>query len=63
MLYNRDRLLDLMDKYDLAGVVAATPENVYYLSGRASWSQNGYRCGGSQVYWFFRVTLRNRRRC
>jgi hypothetical protein len=63
MLYNRDRLLDLMDKYDLAGVVAATPENVYYLSGHASWSQNGYRYGGSQVYWFFRVTLRNRRRC
>jgi Xaa-Pro aminopeptidase len=50
MLYNRERLLTLMDKHDLAGVVAATPENIYYLSGHASWSQNGYRYGGSQVY-------------
>src|SRR5688500_20183480 len=50
MLYNKDRLLALMDKFDLAGVVAATPENIYYLSGHASWSQNGYRYGGSQVY-------------
>ena len=50
MLYNRDRLFALMDKHNLAGIVAATPENVYYLSGHASWSQNGYRYGGSQVY-------------
>ncbi|HEX2230034.1 MAG TPA: aminopeptidase P family N-terminal domain-containing protein, partial [Candidatus Binatia bacterium] len=50
MFYNRERLLSLMDKFDLAGVVAATPENIYYLSGHASWSQNGYRYGGSQVY-------------
>jgi Xaa-Pro aminopeptidase len=53
MLYNHDRLLSLMDKHDLAGVVAATPENIYYLSGHASWSQNGYRYGGSQVYVVF----------
>jgi Xaa-Pro aminopeptidase len=50
MLYNKERLLTLMDKFDLAGVVAATPENIFYLSGHASWSQNGYRYGGSQVY-------------
>ncbi len=50
MLYNKERLLALMDKHDLVGVVAATPENIYYLSGHASWSQNGYRYGGSQVY-------------
>jgi len=50
MLYNKERLLALMDKFDLTGVVAATPENIYYLSGHASWSQNGYRYGGSQVY-------------
>jgi len=50
MLYNKERLLALMDKFDLAGVVAATPENIFYLSGHASWSQNGYRYGGSQVY-------------
>lgn len=50
MLYNKERLLALMDKFDLAGVVAATPENIYYLSGHVSWSQNGYRYGGSQVY-------------
>ncbi len=50
MLYNRERLLALMDKHDLCGVVAATAENIFYLSGHASWSQNGYRYGGSQVY-------------
>lgn len=50
MLYNKQRLIALMDKFDLIGVVAATPENIYYLSGHASWSQNGYRYGGSQVY-------------
>jgi Xaa-Pro aminopeptidase len=50
MLYNKERLLALMDRFDLAGVVAATAENIYYLSGHASWSQNGYRYGGSQVY-------------
>ena len=53
MLYNKERLLALMDKHDLAGVVAATPENIFYLSGHASWSQNGYRYGGSQVYVVF----------
>jgi len=53
MLFNRDRLLALMDKFDLSGVVAATAENIYYLSGHASWSQNGYRYGGSQVYVVF----------
>ncbi len=53
MLFNKDRLLSLMDKFDLSGVVAATPENIYYLSGHASWSQNGYRYGGSQVYVVF----------
>src|SRR5947208_376291 len=53
MLYNKERLLALMDKHHLAGVVAATPENIYYLSGHASWSQNGYRYGGSQVYVVF----------
>ena len=31
MLYNKERLIALMDKFDLAGVVAATPENIYYL--------------------------------
>ena len=50
MLYNQERLLALMDKFDLSGVVAGTPENIYYLSGHSSWSQNGYRYGGSQVY-------------
>jgi Xaa-Pro aminopeptidase len=53
MLCNRERLLALMDRFDLTGVVAATAENIYYLSGHASWSQNGYRYGGSQVYVVF----------
>lgn len=50
MLFNKERLLNLMDRHDLAGVVAATQENVFYLSGHTSWSQNGYKYGGSQVY-------------
>ena len=33
MLYNLERLLALMDKFDLAGVVAATPE--YLLPERS----------------------------
>ena len=53
MLFNKDRLFALMDKFDLNGVVAATAENIYYLSGHVSWSQNGYRYGGSQVYVVF----------
>ncbi|MBI4522879.1 MAG: aminopeptidase P family protein [Deltaproteobacteria bacterium] len=53
MLYNRERLLALMDRFNLDGVVAATPENILYLSGFSSWSQNAYRYGGSQVYLVF----------
>jgi len=53
MLFNKDRLFALMDKFDLNGVVAATAENICYLSGHVSWSQNGYRYGGSQVYVVF----------
>ena len=53
MLYNKERLLALMDRFHLNGVVAATPENILYLSGFSSWSQNAYRYGGSQVYVVF----------
>lgn len=53
MLTHRNRLLALMDRFHLDGVVAATPENIYYLSGFSSWSQNAYRYGGSQVYVVF----------
>lgn len=42
-----------MDRFHLDGVVATTPENIYYLSGFSSWSQNAYRYGGSQVYVVF----------
>lgn len=53
VLYNKDRLLALMDRFELDGVVAATPENIFYLSGFSSWSQNAYRYGSSQVYLVF----------
>lgn len=43
MLCNEKRLLDLMDKFGLDGVVASTPENVFYLSGFSSWKQVAYR--------------------
>ena len=53
MLTNKERLLALMDRYALDGVVAATPENVLYMSGFASWKQRNYRQGDSQVSLLF----------
>jgi len=58
-----------MDRHDLAGVVAATQENIFYLSGHASWSQNAIAMGGSQVYVVYPATCQiarltnSQRRC
>ncbi|MFC1816803.1 M24 family metallopeptidase [Thermodesulfobacteriota bacterium] len=53
MLYNEKRLLALMDQFDLSGLVASTPENIFYLSGFSSWKQRNYRHGNTQVYVVF----------
>lgn len=50
MLYNRERLHSLMDRFDLEAIVAATPENIFYLSGFTSWSQGAYKYGNSQSF-------------
>ena len=63
MLYNKERLIALMDKFNLAGVVAATPENIFYLSGHASWTRTATATAALRSTWFFPVILRNRRPC
>ncbi|HWP60356.1 MAG TPA: Xaa-Pro peptidase family protein [Candidatus Acidoferrales bacterium] len=50
MLYNKERLHALMDRFGLEAMVAATPENIFYLSGFTSWSQGAYKYGNSQSY-------------
>jgi len=50
MLYNRERLHALMDRFGLDAIVAATPENIFYLSGFTSWSQGAYKYGNSQSF-------------
>ena len=53
MLTNKERLLNLMDRYALDGVVASTPENILYMSGFSSWRQRYYRRAETQVYVVF----------
>jgi len=36
MLYNKERLLALMDKHHLTKIIATTPENIYYLNNHTS---------------------------
>ena len=50
MLYNKERLCSLMDRFGLDAVVATTPENILYLSGFTSWSQGAYKYGNSQSF-------------
>ena len=50
MLCNEPRLSALMDQFALDGIIASTPENILYLSGFSSWSQNAYLYGASQVF-------------
>jgi Xaa-Pro aminopeptidase len=53
MLCNVDRLIKMMDKFSLDGVVAGTPANILYLSGFSSWSQRAYQSENVQVYVVF----------
>jgi Xaa-Pro aminopeptidase len=50
MLCNKERLHSLMDRCGLDAIVAATPENIFYLSGFTSWSQGAYKYGNSQSF-------------
>lgn len=50
MLCNAERLMAMMDRFSLDGVVAATPANILYLSGFSSWSQHAYQLENVQVY-------------
>ena len=47
MLYNQERLHSLMDQFGIDAIVAATPENIFYLSGFTSWSQGAYKYGNT----------------
>jgi hypothetical protein len=39
MLFNRERALELMQKFSLDALVATTRENVIYMSDFAPWGQ------------------------
>ena len=53
MLFNKNRLITLMDQFELDAVVASTAENIFYLSGFSSWSQHAYHYENVQVYVVF----------
>ncbi len=57
MLFNRDRALDLMGRFNLDALVAAAPENIQYVSGLEGWTQNVYRYNRAQTFALF---FRNR---
>jgi len=51
MLFNRERALEIMEKYDLDVLVGTTPENVYYISNYQSVSHKLLK--GVQTYAIF----------
>ncbi len=53
MLFNRDRALDLMGRFNLDAIVAAAPENIQYVSGLEGWTQNVYRYTRAQAFALF----------
>ncbi|HEY7677352.1 MAG TPA: aminopeptidase P family N-terminal domain-containing protein, partial [Candidatus Methylomirabilis sp.] len=57
MLFNRERALELMGRFNLDAIVAAAPENIQYLSGLEGWTQNVYRYHRAQAFALF---FRNR---
>lgn len=57
MLFNRDRALELMGRFNLDAIVAAAPENIQYVSGLEGWTQNVYRYQRAQAFALF---FRNR---
>ncbi len=57
MLFNRDRALELMGRFNLDAIVASAPENIQYVSGLEGWTQNIYRYQRAQAFALF---FRNR---
>jgi len=57
MLFNRDRALDLMGRFNLDVIIAAAPENIQYVSGLEGWTQNIYKYNRAQAFALF---FRNR---
>ncbi|MFX1475975.1 MAG: M24 family metallopeptidase [Promethearchaeota archaeon] len=43
MPFNRERAVQLMDKYDADALIATTPENVFYFTGYAGWMTRRYK--------------------
>lgn len=50
MLFNKRRLIKLMDQFSLDAVIASSSENIFYLSGFSSWSQHAYQYHTFQVF-------------
>ena len=53
MLFNQDRALELMGRFNLDAIVAAAPENIQYVSGLEGWTQNVYRYHRAQIFALF----------
>jgi Xaa-Pro aminopeptidase len=53
MLFNRERALELMGRFNLDAIVAASPENIRYISGLQGWTQNVYRYNRAQAFALF----------
>jgi Xaa-Pro aminopeptidase len=43
MLYNKERAIQVMEKYGVDALVATLPENVYYFTGFAAWMNRTYK--------------------
>ena len=53
MLFNRERALELMAKYDLDALLATTRHNVLYLSGFQGWAQYTYGDATTETFALF----------
>lgn len=48
MIHNKERLMKIMEAYNLDAIIASTPENVFYLS--EFWSLSHWVLRGTQLY-------------
>ncbi|MBT4094989.1 MAG: hypothetical protein HOE85_13560, partial [Nitrospinaceae bacterium] len=53
MLFNRERALEFMAKYDLDALLATTRHNVLYLSGFQGWAQYTYGDATTETFALF----------
>ena len=53
MLFNRERALEFMVKYDLDALLATTRHNVLYLSGFQGWAQYTYGDATTETFALF----------